>query len=362
MVKEKIKEIWNLVVTQGLHGVCIQKVRVDLTKDEFIQNLVRYFPTERWKYLYSKGKKPAGTPGQGLLTLIEKIDDATYEIEINARKNRDETMTWHTIHLKVEDQEMNLTHFYLNPRNTKLDENLKKDIENSDSSFGDLNKTATTYPVRNRDYQLFLDNNNLVELITQKTRIPKTVKGAETPTTDPDSAMSYCNFNESVRFIGRETLRSDHLAYVLESDFNWLSKTPNKPKYGHYFAYSSLKPEFTRKCWDECTENAEKEDVWNVISKIHMNIRRYGVISPKPRGLRPECKEMSTDEIFEQQIVSTGKMCNLREVFELEGQIKRVRESLEEEVKPKLSRKRRKVWFGKFQRQVATARGSAKRG
>ena len=32
-----------------------------------------------------------------------------------------------------------------------------------------------------------------------------------------------------------------------------------------------------------------------------------------------------------------------------------MRESLEGEIRPKLSRKRRKVWFGKFQRQVATA-------
>ena len=64
---------------------------------------------------------------------------------------------------------------------------------------------------------------------------------------------------------------------------------------------------------------------------------------------------MSTDEVFEQQIVSHGKMCNLKEVFELEAQIKRVRESVESEVQAKLSREKRKVSYGKFNRQTATA-------
>ena len=110
------------------------------------------------------------------------------------------------------------TTLLLNPaRNTKLDKSLRKDIEESDSSFGDLNKTARTYPVKNRDYLSILDEYNLVELMTKNTRIPKTVRGADTPTTDPDSLMSYCRFNESVRFISRETLRLDHLAYVMES-------------------------------------------------------------------------------------------------------------------------------------------------
>ena len=342
--------------TQGIHGLCIQEVRTDLTTDGLIQKLAIYFPTDQWKYGYSKGSKPAGTPGQGLLTLIHKIDDGNYEIDIKFAENRAKTLAWHEIDLGFENQKFKLTHFYANPRNSKLDESFKTLLNNSDNSVGDLNKTLSSYPIRNADYLNTLSQFDLVELITQKTRIPKTVKGATDPTTDPDSVMSHCRHNESVRFIERDVLKSDHLAYVLETDFYWPSWKPIPPKYGNYMDYSMLTMEMCEESWDKCPGFPGKDEISEVFARDFEQISKYGRISGKSPSLPPEFADKTTDEIWEERIVSSNKMLHLGEIFVLEKQIRKLRDSLECENQPKLSSKKRKKHYGDFHKKVSKAK------
>ena len=286
----------------GIHIICIQEVRRDLRTDKSIKNLTTYFPTEFWKYQYTRGEKLlAGTAGQGLLTLVHKIPNGNFSIEITPQHNPQKTLRWHMIELTTETTSYTLNHFYSNPTNSKLDPSFKNALENSCASVGDLNKTRKTYPIRHQDYQLALEQYDLVELITQNTHIPKNVRGASVPTTDPDSAMSACLHDESVEFISRDCLRSDHLAFILNSDFNWPSRDPAPPEYGYRFKYSELTPESTEKEWDDCA-GPDHDSIWNVFSKILMKIRKWTDISPKPPNLPPEYATKSTDEIWEEKL------------------------------------------------------------
>ena len=191
-------------------------------------------------------------------------------------------------------------------------------------SFGDLNKTRSSYPIRHEDYQKTLAEFDLVELLDTNTHIPKR-RGATVATTDPDSVMSSCCHSESVEMVSRETLRSDHLAYIIRSDFNWPSREPEPPKFGHFFEYSKLEPEKVEKHWDACGKDGEHDQIWDCFHDILMDIRKFGNISPMPPNLPPEYADKSTDEIWKEKIVSPGKMCDLGAVFKLEKKIQNVK-------------------------------------
>ena len=228
--ESKIKWIRNLCDTLGLHGVCLQECRRDLRTDDSIRHLVTYFPAEEWKYEYSRGEKTlAGTAGQGLLTLIHraKVDD--FSVEITPHVNNQKMLRLNTVQLSAGNQSYALNHFFPTPG--KLDQNFKSAVENADVSSGDLNKMRSSYPIRHVNCQKFLAEFDLVELLKTNTHIPRR-RGATVATTDPDSVISsYCH-SESVEMVSRETLRPDHLAYNIRSDFNWPSREPEPPKFG----------------------------------------------------------------------------------------------------------------------------------
>ena len=115
---------------------------------------------------------------------------------------------------------------------------------------------------------------DLVELLDQPTHIPKNIRGASVATTDPDCVMTTCCHNESVEMVSRDTLRSDHLAFIVKSDFKWPSRDPTPPKYGHFFEYSKLTLENTENEWDGCVQKPEHDDIWGIFKKILMKIRK----------------------------------------------------------------------------------------
>ena len=351
----KIKSIANLVDTNKFDGVFIQETRRDLENGEALKNLALYFPVEKWLYLYSPGSKARGTPGQGLLSLIRKIADSTYEIASNTFTNRKNNMTWHELKLKANGRTYKISHFYSNPVNQKLDNKFKTALKTSNVSFGDLNKTKSSYPVRHSDYQSTLEKLNLVELIERDTRIPKTVLGATEPTSNPDSVMTKFKNNESVNYISRSTLRSDHLAYVVHSDFDWPSWEPEEPKFGHYFKYSELTDKMILNSWNRCPPVPNRPDLSEVFSRMLLQIRHYGQTNGHHASLPPEYATMTTDEIFQEKLASSGKMCNLSAVFKLEEQIQNVREAIKCKNPPKISSKKRKTHYGEFEQQVGTA-------
>ena len=251
--------------------MCLWEVMRDVRKAEYLSDIEGLFPCADWKVYYTKGVNGGGVSGTGILTAVKLAKGKDCSVEFLEYPETTPEIA-HKFTLKMQDLEYNIFSYYLKPGETQLGAPMIDALKWADLSLGDMNRTIRPgYSVRGHHYENVVDEHTLVELIQVPTCIP--IRGTE-PTTTPDSALTNCKYNESIFVCRQDTLSSDHLAFLITSDFQMTDVEREYEEY--YYDMESMSVEMRESVWAELPEIPVTADILRCEGKLALMCRRKG--------------------------------------------------------------------------------------
>ena len=343
--EKELNQLARLLSSQPqLHFISLSEVKRDLRKDENLLRISAVFPESKWHTKYTTGTGP----GKGLFTAIRIPDTGSVTIE---EKTTCKQELAHISKLVSKSGTYKICTYYVSPNNKRLSNEFIHLLEDCNLSAGDLNRSQRTQPERFKHYKQILEFFDRVELIDQPTFIPHTSK-TQLATTTPDSCISDCTYNESVRIVNHSTLTSDHLATSFLSDFCLDFEHLKKEQV--YYAYESLDKKVKENEWNELPDNPSYTDIDSTFSDLLLKVKRKSSGSKKDKNEYNPAIHGGFDQYFDQFIgTDTGRMSNVRQMFQLAARFEGTENSLNDKKKVRqVSRRSERSHFVKFKDEI----------